>query len=228
MRQPDSSFQFRTSTSRGEPGPNGCSLWRFCFMVPYEWHQTALLAHSQSAQCQGRSARPTFAGDRGQVVSQSASGRGDLGPFGADRITLIYLPRGTITRLTLMCPRSWTRWCGQQTPCQSRGRECGRRHSLGLQLLAEGFSEDKGGAVGDPPCVPLVAKEGVVSRPPGTKRRASTVTTFTSKAVHAATVKRVPSEPSGSKTSCLEVIAKSVTSAGFSQGEADANFESLR
>ena len=51
--------------------------------------------------------------------------------------------------------------------------------------------------------------------------RASTVTTSNSKTAKAAKVKRVPSEPSGSKTSRLEVVAKNFTSAGFSKEVAE-------
>ena len=87
--------------------------------------------------------------------------------------------------------------------------------------LAKGPSEDKGGAVRGTPGGPVVVQEGVVSGPPGTECRASTVTTSHSKVAEATMVKRVPSQSSGSKTSRLEVIAKSVTSASFSQGVAE-------
>ena len=65
--------------------------------------------------------------------------------------------------------------------------------------LDECPSEDKGGAVRDTPSGPMVAQEGVVSGPPGTGCRASTVTTSNSKTAKVVKVKRVPSEPSGSK-----------------------------
>ena len=84
----------------------------------------------------------------------------------------------------------------------------------------EGPLEDKRGAVRDTPGGPLVAKDGVVSRP-GTECRASTVTTSTSKAAQATKVKRFPSEPASSKTSRLEAITEGVASAGFSQRVAE-------
>ena len=87
--------------------------------------------------------------------------------------------------------------------------------------LTEGPSEDKGGAVGDTPGGPMVTQEGMVSGPLGSECRASTVTTSHSKTTKAAKVKHVPSEPSGAKDFTLEVITKSVTSAGFSQGVAE-------
>ena len=94
--------------------------------------------------------------------------------------------------------------------------------------LTEGPSESKRGKVGDSPGGPLVAKEGVVSRPLGTECRASTFTASNSKVTQATKLKRIPSEPSGSKTSRLETIAESVVSAGLSQRVAKLRKSSLR
>ena len=60
--------------------------------------------------------------------------------------------------------------------------------------LAEGASQDQGGAVGSPSRGAMVAQAGMVSRPPGVKCRASKVTTFTPQAAVAAKVKHFLSE----------------------------------